>query len=117
MRHFILATTALVAAGTGAHGQDALPQAENPWFEAGQAAIQEKLAIQPNTNRAKNVIILIADGNGVGTNYATRIFMGQQAGGLGDDFVMHHETFPAMALVKTYNVNAQTPIRRARAPP
>jgi len=109
MKHLILASTALVAASTLAHAQDALPQADNAWFEAGQSALQDKLAIQPNTRQAKNVIILIADGNGVGTNYATRIYLGQQAGGYGDDFVMHHETFPALALVKTYNTNSQTP--------
>lgn len=86
-----------------------LPQAGNQWFTDGQARIQAELAKTPNTNTAKNVIILIADGNGVGTNYATRLFAGQKAGGYGDEYVLAHETFPHLALSKTYNTNAQTP--------
>jgi alkaline phosphatase len=86
-----------------------LPQAGNAWFAAGQERLEAELAKQPITTRARNVIILIADGNGVGTNYATRLYMGQQEGGYGDDHVMHHETFPYLGLVKTYNVNSQTP--------
>ena len=89
--------------------QDALPQSENDWFKAGQATLAEKEAIQPITTRAKNVIILIADGNGVGTNYATRLWVGQQNGNHGDEQVLPQETFPHLGLVKTYNTNAQTP--------
>ncbi len=103
-----LATTAMAAT---AIAQDAaqLPQAGSDWFTAGQATLAEMLERQPNTNTARNVILMVADGNGVGTNYATRLWMGQQAGGLGDDYVISYETFPNLALVKTYNINAQTP--------
>ena len=59
--------------------------------------------------RAKNVILFIADGNGISTNYATRLYAGQQVGGYGDEHVLPHETMPALALSKTYNTNAQTP--------
>ncbi|MEA3250888.1 MAG: alkaline phosphatase [Pseudomonadota bacterium] len=86
-----------------------LPQADSDWYKAGQARLDAELAQQPNTNTAKNVIIMIADGNGVATNYATRVFMGQQAGGYGDDYALPQEQFPSAGLVKTYNVNAQTP--------
>ena len=86
-----------------------LPQAGNEWFAGGQAALQAALARQQNTNRALNVILLISDGNGVGTNYASRLFAGQEQGGFGDEYVQPHEAFPNLALVKTYNVNAQTP--------
>ena len=101
---------AIIAAmtATGAIAQD-LPQAESPWFTAAQATIAERLAVQPITARAKNVILFTADGNGVGTNYAIRLFSGQQAGGLGDDYVQPFETFPHAALVKTYSSNGQTP--------
>ncbi len=83
--------------------------ADNAWFTAGQADLQAKLARKPITKRAKNVILLVADGNGVGTNYATRIFQGQQAGNYGDENVMAKEKLPYLALSKTYNTNAQTP--------
>ena len=103
MKTSMLAITATLL-GTGAMAQD-LPQADSDWFTDAQERLQAQLEAQPNTNTAKNVVILIADGNGVGTNYATRVYMGQQEGGFGDDYVMHHETFPSLGLVKTYNGN------------
>jgi alkaline phosphatase len=59
--------------------------------------------------RAKNVILFIGDGNGISTNFATRLYAGQQEGLYGDEYVLPHETMPALAMVKTYNSNAQTP--------
>jgi len=94
---------------TGALAQTPVPQADNPWFAEGQAAIQDRIARTPNTNRAKNIILMVADGNGVGTNTATRIWEGQQKGMLGEENVLSFESFPYLALAKTYNVNAQTP--------
>src|SRR6056297_1103473 len=108
MTRIAFVTTAAALLGTTAIAQD-LPQAGNEWFTAGQATLEEKLAVEPNTTRARNVIIMISDGNGVGSNYLTRLYMGQQAGGFGDEFVMPHETFPHLALAKTYNTNGQTP--------
>lgn len=86
-----------------------IPQADNAWFRAGQAELLNQLGKSEIRGRARNVILMISDGNGVGTNYATRLFMGQQAGGYGDEFVLPPETLPHLALAKTYNVNAQTP--------
>lgn len=59
--------------------------------------------------RAKNVILFIGDGNGISTNFATRLYAGQQQGLYGDEYMLPHETMPALAMVKTYNSNAQTP--------
>ena len=91
--------------------QSSMPTTDDTdWFANGEATIQAMLDRQPNTNRAKNIILMVADGNSVGSNYATRVFVGQQEGGFGDDYVLPHEQ-PEFysALVKTYNVNAQTP--------
>ncbi len=104
----VLAMTAATSAFAAAH-ETALPQAENAWFTAAQERIEAELAKRANTDRALNVILMISDGNGVGTNYASRIWAGQQDGGFGDEYVQPHEAFPNLALVKTYNVNAQTP--------
>ncbi|MFZ7093868.1 alkaline phosphatase [Primorskyibacter sp. 2E233] len=103
-----ICTAALIAA-SAASAQD-LPQASSEWFAAGQQHIADIIARQTNTGRAKNVIVLVADGNGVGTNYATRLFAGQKEGQLGEEHVLPYET-PEFhsALVKTYNINAQTP--------
>lgn len=72
----LLATTAALL-GTTAFARF-LPHADNKWLTAGQAMIAEKTAGAPNTNRAKNGILRIADGNGVGTAYATHLSDGQQ---------------------------------------
>ena len=107
----ILLSTALSALATASLAQD-LPQAENEWFKAGEAKIEELMAIQPNTGRAKNVILFTADGNGVGTNYAIRLFSGQQEGGLGDDYQQPSEKFPHSALVRPIRPTAKPPTRR-----
>lgn len=102
----------VVAAGCALMGTTAmaeLPQKTDGWFLDGQKTLIRKISRTPNTNKAKNVIVLVADGNGVGSNYATRLYMGQKAGGYGDEYVMPHEKFPYLALAKTYNTNAQTP--------
>lgn len=99
-----LAFAAGMAVSTGASAQS-----DNAWYIAGQAEIQAKLARQPNTGKAKNVILFLADGSGVATNYATRLFQGQAQGNYGDEHVMAKEALPYLALSKTYNTNAQTP--------
>ena len=111
-KHPIAALVAGLLAGSASVASaqdDAMPQAGNEWFSQGQETLRERLSRQPNTNTAKNVIIMISDGNGVGTNYATRLWHGQQNGNLGDENVLPQEEMPHLALVKTYNTNAQTP--------
>lgn len=108
LRSALMMTVALGLATAPALAQE-LPQESSQWYTDAQAHIQEMLARQANTNTAKNVILFIADGNGIGTNYAVRLFDGQQKGMLGSENVLPYEAFPYAALVKTYNINAQTP--------
>ena len=79
------------------------------WRDQGRAALNAALAAQPNTNRAKNVILFVGDGNGVATVTATRIFDGQSRGEPGEENVLSYERFPHVALSKTYNTNQQVP--------
>lgn len=58
---------------------------------------------------ATNVILFVGDGMGVSTVTATRIFAGQQRGQPGEENYLSFEEFPHIALVKTYNVDAQVP--------
>lgn len=110
LKKLLVSGTALAALTTAAAAQDAsIAQANSDWYTAAQSLVEEMAARQPNTNRAKNVILFIADGNGVGTNYAIRLYQGQQQGKLGEEHVLSYEAFPHLALVKTYNINAQTP--------
>jgi len=99
---------ALAAASGTAQAQD-VAQSGSDMYTAAEAALQSRLAVAPITHRAKNVILFIGDGNGVTSNYMNRLWAGQQTGGYGDDYVQPQETFPYLALVKTYNINAQTP--------
>ena len=57
----------------------------------------------------KNIIIFIGDGMGVSTVTAARIFDGQSQGKKGEEHVLAFEEFENVALVKTYNTNAQVP--------
>lgn len=86
-----------------------LPQHQDPYFEQGQATIEAVLAQQPNTNTAKNVILFIADGFGVSSMTAARIFQGQEAGGMGEEHILNFEKFPYAAVIKTYNTDKQVP--------
>jgi alkaline phosphatase len=55
----------------------------------------------------KNVILFLGDGMGVSTVTAARIFAGQQLGQTGEEHELSFERFPNVALVKTYNTDAQ----------
>ena len=58
---------------------------------------------------ARNIILFIGDGMGVSTVTAARIFDGQSLGLAGEEHELAFETFPHVALVKTYNTNQQVP--------
>ena len=58
---------------------------------------------------AKNVILFIGDGMGLSTITAARIFDGQSQGKKGEEHQLAFDSFENVALVKTYNTNAQVP--------
>lgn len=98
-----------LAVSSGLHAS-VLPenQTDSPWFTDAQTQLTEKL----NTNnqfKAKNVILFVGDGMGISTLTSARIHQGQLAGNPGEEGYLSFETFPHTALVKTYNVDAQTP--------
>lgn len=82
---------------------------DNPWFTQGEKALQSRLQAQTFPDKAKNVIIFIGDGMGVSTITAARIFDGQSRGESGEENSLAFETFPYVALSKTYNHDAQVP--------
>jgi alkaline phosphatase len=59
--------------------------------------------------KAKNVILFIGDGMGISTITAARIYEAQKRGETGEENTLSFERFPNVALVKTYNTNAQVP--------
>lgn len=85
------------------------------WFEQGKKKVeQRKLMLNKERKnalgqKAKNIIFVVGDGMGVSTLTASRIFVGQKQGLLGEEFSLSFESFPHTALIKTYNVDLQTP--------
>ena len=107
----LLLSAALVPALTlgTASAQSAGPiaQTQNEWYQQSQKTLQQMLSVQPNTNEAKNVVIFIADGADAVNITATRILDGQQKGMDGEENILSYETFPNVALVKTYTADSQ----------
>jgi alkaline phosphatase len=83
-------------------------QTDSAWFTEAAANIANKQA-RTQSGSAKNVILFVGDGMGISTLTAARILEGQLEGNDGEEGYLSFETFPYTALVKTYNVNAQTP--------
>lgn len=73
------------------------------------ALAKERRHAPPPEPKAKNVILFIGDGMGISTITAARIYAGQKQGQTGEEFQLSFEKFPNLALVKTYNTNAQVP--------
>ncbi len=84
------------------------------WYQQGEAQIAKNMATAKSadniaTQQAKNIILFIGDGMGISTVTAARILAGQQQGKPGEENSLFFETFPHLALSKTYNTNQQTP--------
>lgn len=90
-------------------GELSMSQTSDPYYALGQQTLEQMLATQPNNDEAKNVIIFVADGAGPTTVTATRILAGQIKGMMGEENILPYDTFPNVALTKTYNSNAQVP--------
>ncbi len=76
---------------------------------ASPAIAKDKHRAPPAEPKAKNVILFIGDGMGISTITAARIYEGQKRGETGEENSLSFEKFPNVALVKTYNTNAQVP--------
>ena len=100
-----------LAIGTSALtlGGCATASADRPMEAARFPAPTPAPAPAPASNRAKNVILFIGDGMGISTVTAARIYAGQKLGQTGEEYVLPFETFENVALVKTYNTDAQVP--------
>ena len=93
----------------GMYPKAATRQDGDVYFVDGQQELQRLLGMKLNTSRARNVILFVADGNGVATVTATRILDGQLRGESGEENSLVYERFPFMGLVKTYTIDMQVP--------
>lgn len=84
------------------------PQGETAewWFRNGAAQAAERGAM---AGRARNIILFVGDGMSLPTVAAARVLEGQRAGRSGEEQKLAWEEFPATALSRTYNTDAQTP--------
>ncbi|MDO9103608.1 MAG: alkaline phosphatase [Methylovulum sp.] len=121
-----VAVAAALSAGTAIVSHAATPDSfpvphsdRTTWYAAGEAKVDENIALKRITGKAKNVILFVGDGMGVSTVTAARILAGQQpniidAGNVtpassGEENSLSFELFPYLALSKTYSANQQTP--------
>ncbi|NXU82037.1 PPBI1 phosphatase, partial [Oreotrochilus melanogaster] len=79
------------------------------WNEGARKRLESVLASQLAAQRAKNMILFMGDGMGLSTMSAARIYKGQLAGSSGEESVLAMETFPHVALAKTYTIDRQVP--------
>ncbi|NXI95181.1 PPBI phosphatase, partial [Psophia crepitans] len=79
------------------------------WNKQAAEAIEASFNIQPRISQAKNLILFLGDGFGIPTITATRILKGQEQGKLGPETPLALDSFPYVALSKTYNVDRQVP--------
>ena len=85
------------------------------WRHQGFIDLKERLALEPNKNKAKNVILFIGDGMGVQTHTAARIYKGQKNGKSGEEEILEWEKFPYSGQSKTYTTDYQVPDSAATA--
>lgn len=69
-------------------------------MQKGQDELAAALKIQHNMGVAKNVILFLADGMGVSTVTAARIYKGQRHGKSGEETLLNFEHFPHAAFAK-----------------
>jgi alkaline phosphatase len=101
-----LSMLSLLAAST-AFADSTLPQANDPYFKSAAAQMIERQKLEPKSNRAKNIILMIGDGMGLPMVTAARIYDGQKKGVDGVSNKLAFELFPYAALSRTYSTDSQ----------
>ncbi|CAK6968789.1 alkaline phosphatase%2C intestinal, tandem duplicate 1 isoform X1 [Scomber scombrus] len=77
------------------------------WDAQARATLDAALKLRPQEHQAKNIILFLGDGMGVSTVSAARILQGQMEGKAGEETMLTMDTFPYVALSKTYSVDKQ----------
>lgn len=113
--HLLRPMTALIAAAfaTATPALAAEPVVQGPesvqdWYEAGNKFVAQAKHLHASSHKAKNVILFVGDGMGVSTVTAARILEGQMNGKTGEENRLFFESFPYLALSKTYSWDQQT---------
>lgn len=104
---FLLSGIALIAVTTQVFAETTLPQAQDPYFKSAADQLAQRMALVPNTGKAKNVILMIGDGMGIPMITASRIYDGEKKKVDGVSNKLAFETLPYSALSRTYSADAQ----------
>jgi len=108
----LLMSASLAACASGSLTTDTAPRAAqtgDAWFDGAQTTLAQRKTMTPVKNKAKNVILFIADGMDPTTVAAARIYDGQSRGEEGEENLLSFERFPNLAMSKTYNTDMQVP--------
>ncbi|XP_061939129.1 alkaline phosphatase-like isoform X3 [Apis cerana] len=84
------------------------------WYEGATRAIEGRIRASAATwsapaagGVARGVVLFVGDGMGMSTLTAARILSGQRRGNTGEEAQLAWDSFPAVALARTYNMDAQ----------
>ncbi|XP_045536565.1 membrane-bound alkaline phosphatase-like isoform X1 [Papilio machaon] len=75
------------------------------WKMQAQWILKNKVSSTLNKKIAKNVILFLGDGMSITTLAATRVYLGQKYGHMGEELKLSFEGFPYTGLAKTYCVD------------
>jgi alkaline phosphatase len=95
----LFAGVSTLALTVPALAQTALPQANDSYFLAAQEQLAAKELVQPNTGKAKNVIMFIVDGLSIPTITAARIMEGQNQGVDGESHSLAFDSAPTATAI------------------
>ena len=86
-------------------------ETKDEFMARARAQVEANERLQPNRNKARNVILFVGDGMGVATITAARILDGQRRKSPygGEENTLSFERFPYLAHSKTYQANQQVP--------
>ncbi|XP_039627120.1 alkaline phosphatase, intestinal, tandem duplicate 1 [Polypterus senegalus] len=79
------------------------------WNQKAKRDLDSALKMEPINHQAKNLILFLGDGMGVSTVTAMRILKGELLNTSGEAATLITDTFPYLALSKTYNVDRRIP--------
>lgn len=78
----------------------------NKWNNQAKETLENLLNRQLNKNLAKNIILFLGDGMGIGTITAGRIRKGQMRGQNGEETITHMESLDDLALSKVLSLSS-----------
>lgn len=74
------------------------------WLEEAQRYVKERVTGSFNSQKAKNIILLLGDGMSIATITAARILKGQRQGCSGEESILTFDKFPFTGLVKVFDM-------------